>query len=152
MQINITACTVPANRAGRADQAERAGRFASAWNARKPGPDSSGGVARRPGFPSCAARAHRSMVRLGQTRSFDVESVLTLSDAKARFSEIVEKAINGDEFIVTRMGRPVVRISRVATNAEPRKLGDLAGKIWMSEDFDDWPSNLQDALGMTDAP
>ena len=81
-----------------------------------------------------------------------MESVLTLSDAKARFSEIVEKAINGDEFIVTRMGRPVVRISRVATNAEPRKLGDLAGKIWMSEDFDDWPSNLQDALGMTDAP
>ena len=79
-----------------------------------------------------------------------VESVLTLSDAKARFSEIVEKVINGEEFVVTRMGKPVVRISRVATNAEPRKLGDLAGQIWISEDFDDWPPDLQDALGMTD--
>ena len=79
-----------------------------------------------------------------------VESVLTLSDAKARFSEIVEKVINGEEFVVTRMGKPVVRISRVATNAEPHKLGDLAGQIWMSEDFDEWPPDMQDALGMTD--
>ena len=86
------------------------------------------------------------LVKLG---TFAVESVLTLSDAKARFSEIVERVVNGDEFVVTRMGKPVVRISRVATNAEPRKLGDLAGQIWMSEDFDDWPPDLRDALGMT---
>ena len=79
-----------------------------------------------------------------------MESVLTLSDAKARFSEIVEKVINGDEFIVTRMGKPVVRISRFGTSAEPRKLGDLAGQIRMSEDFDDWPPDMQEALGMND--
>ena len=48
-----------------------------------------------------------------------MESVLTLSDAKARFSEIVEKTINGDEFIVTRMGKPVVRISRFVATGEP---------------------------------
>ena len=41
-----------------------------------------------------------------------MESTITLSDAKAHFSEIVEKAISGDEFIVTRMGWPAVRISR----------------------------------------
>lgn len=79
-----------------------------------------------------------------------MEAVLTLSDAKARFSEIIEKVINGDEFVVTRMGKPVARISRVTTNAGPRKLGDLAGQIWMSEDFDEWPPDMQDALGMTD--
>ena len=79
-----------------------------------------------------------------------MESVLTLSDAKARFSEIVEKVMNGDEIIVTRMGRPVVRITRFTASAEPRKLGDLAGQIRMSEDFDDWPSDLQEALGMTE--
>ena len=79
-----------------------------------------------------------------------MESVVTLSDAKARFSEIVEKAINGDEFIVTRMGRPVVRISRFVASGERRKLGDLAGQIRMSEDFDDWPIDLQEALGMVE--
>ena len=79
-----------------------------------------------------------------------MESVVTLSDAKARFSEIVEKVVNGDEFVVTRMGKPVARIIRVGAKSEPRKLGDLAGKIWMGDDFDEWPPDLQDALGMTE--
>ena len=79
-----------------------------------------------------------------------MESVVTLSDAKARFSEIVEKAVNGDEFIATRMGKPVVRISRFVASGERRKLGDLAGQIRISEDFDEWPPDLQEALGMVD--
>lgn len=77
-----------------------------------------------------------------------MESTLTLSDAKARFSEVVEKATNGDVFIVTRQGRPVVRISRFVPQARRRKLGDFAGRIRISEDFDDWPQDLQQALGM----
>ena len=79
-----------------------------------------------------------------------MESVLTLSAAKARFSEIVEKVVNGDEVIVTRMGRPVVRISRFAATEAPAKLGDLAGQIHMSDDFDDWPADLQEALGIAE--
>ena len=79
-----------------------------------------------------------------------MESVVTLSDAKARFSEIVEKAVNGDEFIVTRMGKPVVRISRFVMSGERRKLGDLAGQIRISEDFDDWPPDLLASLGMAE--
>ena len=79
-----------------------------------------------------------------------MESMLTLSDAKARFSEIVEKAINGEEFIITRMGSPVVRISRFRKRGQPPKLGDLAGQIRISEDFDEWPADLQAALGMAD--
>ena len=49
-----------------------------------------------------------------------MESMLTLSDAKARFSE----------------------------TASPPKLGDLAGQIRIGEDFDQWPTDLQAALGM----
>ena len=79
-----------------------------------------------------------------------MESILTLSDAKARFSEIVEKATNGDVFVVTRMGKPVVRITRFVAHGEPRKLGDFAGRIRMSEDFDEWPQDLQEALGMAE--
>ena len=33
---------------------------------------------------------------------------------------------------------------------EPRKLGDFAGRIRMSEDFDEWPQDLQEALGMAE--
>ena len=79
-----------------------------------------------------------------------MESTLTLSDAKTRFSEIVDRAVAGEEFIVTHMGKPVVRISRFAAPRRPRKLGDLAGRIRMSADFDDWPADLQEALGMVE--
>lgn len=48
------------------------------------------------------------------------------------------------------MGRPVVRISRFVASGERRKLGDLAGQIRMSEDLDDWPLDLQEALGMAE--
>ena len=75
-----------------------------------------------------------------------MESTITLSDAKARFSEIVERAVNGEEFIVTRMGRAAVRISRFGGAPQPRKLGDLAGQIHMTDDFDEWPPDLMDAL------
>lgn len=77
-----------------------------------------------------------------------MESTVTLSDAKARFSEIVERVVNGEDFVVTRMGRAAVRISRFEHRARPRKLGDLAGQIHIAEDFDEWPPDLQIALGM----
>lgn len=77
-----------------------------------------------------------------------MESIVTLSDAKARFSEIVERATQGEEFVVTRMGRPVAKVVRYGTRVQPRKLGDLAGQIRISEDFDEWPPDLEEALGI----
>ena len=76
-----------------------------------------------------------------------MESTITLSTAKARFSEIVERAVNGEEFVVTRMGKAAVRISR-CEGRKRRRIGDLAGQIWIAEDFDEWPADLQRALGM----
>ena len=80
-----------------------------------------------------------------------METVVTLTDAKARLSEIVERAGNGEVFVVTRMGRPVARIARFVARARSPKLGDLAGRIRMSDDFDEWPPDLQEMLG-TDGP
>ena len=77
-----------------------------------------------------------------------MEFTITLSEAKARFSEIVERTVNGEDFVVTRRGRAVVRISRFEHRARPRKLGDLAGQIHIAEDFDEWSPDLQVALGV----
>lgn len=30
----------------------------------------------------------------------------------------------------------------------PRQGGQYAGKIWMADDFDEWPADLQESLGM----
>ncbi|MCY3640947.1 MAG: type II toxin-antitoxin system prevent-host-death family antitoxin [Gammaproteobacteria bacterium] len=77
-----------------------------------------------------------------------MESTITLSDAKVHFSEIVERAVKGEDFVVTRRGRAAVRISRFEHRARPRKLGDLAGQIHIAEDFDEWSPDLQVALGV----
>lgn len=58
-----------------------------------------------------------------------MESVLTLSDAKAQFSEIIEKVVICDEFIDARIGTRVVRIGHIASNAKAHKLRDPAGKM-----------------------
>lgn len=80
-----------------------------------------------------------------------MESILTLSDAKARLSEIVKKAIDGEEFIITRMGEPAVRISRYEPRRSVPKLGDLAGQIRIADDFDEWPPDLEQVLGIADS-
>ncbi len=41
-----------------------------------------------------------------------MSSVLNLTEAKAKFSEVIDRVSHGEEIIVTRMGQPVARISR----------------------------------------
>jgi prevent-host-death family protein len=77
-------------------------------------------------------------------------ATLNLTDAKARFSEVVERVSNGEEIIVTRMGRPVARISRYECAAANRRLGLFEGRIHLAEDFDEWPADIARQLGLTD--
>jgi prevent-host-death family protein len=56
-----------------------------------------------------------------------------LADAKARFSEIVQKAMLGEIITVTKENRPVVKIVPI----KPAMRNPGTGKgIWMAADFD----------------
>ncbi len=79
-----------------------------------------------------------------------MESVVTLSDAKARLSEIVKKTVDGDEFVITRMGEPAVRITRYEPCDSVPPLGDLSGQIRIADDFDSWPPDLAAEMGITE--
>ncbi|HEX4136203.1 MAG TPA: type II toxin-antitoxin system prevent-host-death family antitoxin [Bryobacteraceae bacterium] len=57
-----------------------------------------------------------------------------LADAKAHFSEIVQKAMLGESIVVTKENRPVVKI--VAIKPVTRTPGTGKG-IWMAPDFDE---------------
>jgi prevent-host-death family protein len=56
-----------------------------------------------------------------------------VAEAKARFSELVQKAMMGEEVIVAKENRPVVKI--VPIKPARRKPGTGKG-IWMAPDFD----------------
>jgi prevent-host-death family protein len=61
-------------------------------------------------------------------------SQFNLAEAKAHFSELVQKAMRGEDVIVAKENRPVVRI--VAIKPARRKPGTGKG-IWISPDFDE---------------
>lgn len=79
-----------------------------------------------------------------------MSAILNLTEAKAKFSEVVERASQGEEIIVTRMGHPVARITRYEAAAADRRLGLFAGRIHLAEDFDEWPEDMARQLGVTD--
>ena len=61
---------------------------------------------------------------------------VTVSEAKAHFAELLKAAEAGETVIVTRHGKPIVRIDRVETPAKLPRVGALKGQIWMADDFD----------------
>ena len=58
----------------------------------------------------------------------------SLAVAKAHFSELVRRAMLGEEVVVTKENKPVVKI--VPVKPVKRKPGTGKG-IWMSPDFDE---------------
>jgi len=61
---------------------------------------------------------------------------VNIHEAKTHLSRLLAKVAAGEEVIIARNGEPVARLVPV----EPRKkrvLGQDAGRIWISDDFDD---------------
>jgi prevent-host-death family protein len=79
-----------------------------------------------------------------------MSTILNVTEAKAKFSEVVERASQGEEIIVTRMGHPIARITRYDPAASNRRLGFFTGRIRVAADFDDWPEDIARDLGIAD--
>jgi prevent-host-death family protein len=62
---------------------------------------------------------------------------VNIYEAKTRFSELVDKAAGGDDVVISRNGKPLVRITRLAGEAKPQiRFGVLRGKLKIAADFD----------------
>ena len=72
---------------------------------------------------------------------------VNIYEAKTQFSKLVARALAGEEIIVARAGVPLVKLVPVEAPARRRVPGTLAGKIHMSDDFDDpLPPDLLEAF------
>jgi len=65
---------------------------------------------------------------------------ITLQNAEKNWAEILQKALNGEEVIIERDGKPVAKVSPY--KAEEDWFGMDEGKGWIAEDFDDTPEDL----------
>jgi prevent-host-death family protein len=56
--------------------------------------------------------------------------------AKSQLSQLINRALAGEEVIIARAGEPLVRLVPVHQDTRPREGGQLKGQIWLAEDFD----------------
>ena len=67
-----------------------------------------------------------------------------IAEAKARFSELVQKAMLGEEVIIAKGHKPVLKLVALERPKRRRRPGSAKGLIWMAPDFDATPDDFKD--------
>lgn len=70
--------------------------------------------------------------------------ITNISEAKASLSRLIEKALRGEEVIIGKAGKPIVKIVPYELETSPRQLGvgNWRGRIWIADDFDELPEDV----------
>ena len=72
--------------------------------------------------------------------------MLNIHDAKTHLSQLIHRAIAGEEIIIGKAGTPLVTLVPFRTKAGKRKGGQWNGRVFVAEDFDDLPAALASAF------
>ena len=65
-----------------------------------------------------------------------MSDAINIHEAKTHLSRLVERVEAGEEIVIARGGKPVVRLVPLGLRTRPRQLGTLRGKVWLAEDWD----------------
>jgi prevent-host-death family protein len=79
-----------------------------------------------------------------------VSETVTVTEAKSQLSRLIERAGEGEEIVIRRGRKPVAKLIRYDDPPVRRQMGDLKGKIWMSDDFDEPDEAIERLFGMRD--
>jgi antitoxin (DNA-binding transcriptional repressor) of toxin-antitoxin stability system len=61
---------------------------------------------------------------------------INIYEAKTRLSQLVDKAAAGEDVVVCRNGKPLVRITRLVAAERRITFGLMAGRLTIPADFD----------------
>ena len=64
---------------------------------------------------------------------------VNIHEAKTQLSKLVEKASNGEPFVIAKAGKPMVKVMAIEAPEAGRekRLGFIAGQIAVPDDFDE---------------
>jgi prevent-host-death family protein len=81
-----------------------------------------------------------------------VAATYGIGEAKTQLSQLVHRAEEGEEIVLSRGHRPVARLVAIpiAPPAVKRKPGRMRGRVQVPRDFDEWPEDIERALGIVD--
>ena len=61
---------------------------------------------------------------------------VTVHEAKTHLSRLINRALSGEEVVIARGKQELIRLVPIEKPRKARVLGDYAGKIHISSDFD----------------
>lgn len=64
------------------------------------------------------------------------DKLVSLHEAKAQLSELVRAVMHGETVVISRSNKPVAKLVGIGETLPTRKLGGLANKIHIADDFD----------------
>lgn len=74
-------------------------------------------------------------------------TTISVYDARANLSKLIERALAGEDIVITRRGKPVARLTPLESALPPRKPGALKGKVTVPDSFfDPLPDDIIDAF------
>jgi prevent-host-death family protein len=69
---------------------------------------------------------------------------VNVAEAKARLSELIQAALDGEDVVIARRNEPLVKLTAVRGRRRASAFGMLKGRIRMSPDFDEFPADFAD--------
>jgi prevent-host-death family protein len=62
---------------------------------------------------------------------------VNIHEAKTNLSKLIQKAISGEDVIIAKGNKPIVKLVLIDNKKPQRKLGTAKGKIELADDFDE---------------
>ncbi|MGH2843699.1 MAG: type II toxin-antitoxin system Phd/YefM family antitoxin [Solirubrobacteraceae bacterium] len=70
-----------------------------------------------------------------------------MHEAKTKLSQLVERAERGEQIVITRNGKPAVRLTPIASTASLAAVrGAWRGQVELADDFDELPDDIAEAF------
>ncbi len=69
-------------------------------------------------------------------------SQYNIAEAKSHFSELVQRAMLGEEVIIARGNKPVLKLVPIRATGRRRSPGSAKGEVRLAPDFDATPEDF----------
>lgn len=73
-----------------------------------------------------------------------MSTTFNMHEAKTHFAKLVERAVDGEDIIVAKAGKPQVRLVPIVEKPKTRTPGIDKGKVFVHDDWGDPISELEE--------
>jgi len=72
--------------------------------------------------------------------------ITNIYEAKTNLSKLIQEALDGEEVIISKAGKPLVRLVPFQPQGIVRQPGYWKGKVKIAKDFDKLPANMMEVF------